>query len=121
MSDQVLDILKLSLLGLLYLFFARVLWAVWSEVRQPANVRVAEPMPQPAPTPSTGVPVPTGRRETKPSKGRRGTPGRLVTLEPKERRGMAFAITGQVTIGREGLEVNAKSIMGVMMLAAECR
>ena len=33
MSDQVLNILKLSLLGLIYLFFARVLWAVWSEVK----------------------------------------------------------------------------------------
>jgi hypothetical protein len=101
MTDQVLDVLKLVLLALLYVFFARVLWAVWSEVRQPTNVRVAEPMPQPAPTPSAGVPTPTGRRETKPPKGRRGTPGRLVTLEPKERRGTAFAITGPVTIGRE--------------------
>ncbi len=35
MSDQVLNILKLSLLGLVYLFFARVLWAVWSEVKTP--------------------------------------------------------------------------------------
>jgi phosphocarrier protein HPr len=26
----------------------------------------------------------------------------------------------EITIGREDLEVNAKSIMGVMMLAAEC-
>ena len=39
MTDQVLDILKLVLLALLYLFFARVLWAVWSEVRQPADAR----------------------------------------------------------------------------------
>ena len=37
MTDQALDILKLVLLGLLYLFFARVLWAVWSEVRSTAN------------------------------------------------------------------------------------
>ena len=39
MTDQALDILKLVLLALLYLFFARVLWAVWSEVRQPVNAR----------------------------------------------------------------------------------
>ncbi len=32
----------------------------------------------------------------------------------------AARFTSQITIGREGLEVNAKSIMGVMMLAAEC-
>ena len=38
MPDSVLDILKLVLLVMLYLFFARVLFAVWSEVRQTANV-----------------------------------------------------------------------------------
>lgn len=32
MSDQLLNALKVALLGLLYLFFARVLWAVWTEV-----------------------------------------------------------------------------------------
>jgi hypothetical protein len=35
MSDQLLDIFKYAFLALLYLFFARVLWAVWSEVRGP--------------------------------------------------------------------------------------
>lgn len=35
MTDSVLNILKVALLALLYLFFARVLWAVWSEVRGP--------------------------------------------------------------------------------------
>ena len=102
MTDQVLDVLKLVLLALLYLFFARVLWAVWSEVRQPANARHAgEPAPAPAPTPAGGLPAPEGRRPAKPAKGRRGTPGRLVTLEPKERRGTAFGLGANVTIGRE--------------------
>lgn len=102
MTDQVLDVLKLVLLALLYLFFARVLWAVWSEVRQPANARHAgEPAPTPAPTPAGGVPAPAGRREPKPAKGRRGTPARLVTLEPKDRRGTAFALGANITIGRE--------------------
>lgn len=105
MTDQVLDVLKLVLLALLYLFFARVLWAVWSEVRQPANARhTGEPIMQPAPTPAGGVPAPAGRRQprpAKPAKGRRGTPARLVTLEPKERRGTAFALGATVTIGRE--------------------
>ena len=50
MTDQVLDILKLVLLALLYLFFARVLWAVWSEVRRPVDVR------------RTGVVVPSSSR-----------------------------------------------------------
>ena len=42
MTDQALDILKLVLLGLLYLFFARVLWAVWSEVRRTSPKAVAQ-------------------------------------------------------------------------------
>ncbi len=33
---------------------------------------------------------------------------------------MAAKFTSHITIGRDGLEVNGKSIMGVMMLAAEC-
>ena len=48
MTDQALDILKLVLLGLLYLFFARVLWAVWSEVRS-ANSRATAATPPPQP------------------------------------------------------------------------
>lgn len=95
MTDQVLDILKLVLLALLYLFFARVLWAVWSEVRQPAGVRPNGDPPPP-------IAVPSGRRSAKPPKGRGGTPARLVVLEPKERKGTAFAITpAGVAIGRD--------------------
>ena len=35
MTDALLNALKLILLALIYLFFGRVLWAVWSEVRTP--------------------------------------------------------------------------------------
>ncbi len=108
MTDQVLDILKLVLLALLYLFFARVLWAVWSEVRQPANARQAAdyqppPIPArtPAPTPAAGGAAPAGRRAVQPSKGRGGTPARLLVIEPKARAGTAFSIGDTVTIGRD--------------------
>jgi hypothetical protein len=103
MSDQALDILKLALLAMLYLFFARVLWAVWSEVRTPAGPRQSHPFPpQPAAVTHPDSSTTLGRRATKPPKGRRGTPARLVVLEPKERRGTAFAIgAGGVSIGRE--------------------
>jgi len=96
MTDQVLDILKLALLGLLYLFFARVLWAVWSEVRAPEVRSTVEPYPhvaQPAAAPATTNPTPP--------RGRGGRPRRLVVLEPKERSGTVFAIDGVVGIGRE--------------------
>jgi pSer/pThr/pTyr-binding forkhead associated (FHA) protein len=99
MTDQALDILKLVLLALLYLFFARVLWAVWSEVRQPANARGAVDYQPPA----APAGAPTAAKQPKPPKGKGGTPGRLVILEPKERRGTTVAVTaaGPVTIGRE--------------------
>ena len=96
MPDSVLDILKLVLLVMLYLFFARVLFAVWSEVRQPAGARGTVEPPRPAPAPGTPE-----RREVKPIKGRGGVPARLVVLEPKHRRGTAYAISGVIGIGRE--------------------
>ena len=108
MTDQELDILKLVLLALLYLFFARVLWAVWSEVRQPANTRGItdyDQRPQAsssAPDASAvGPPLHAGRRSPKAGKGRKGVPARLVTIEPKERRGTTFAITSNFGIGRD--------------------
>ena len=111
MTDQVLDIFKLMLLALLYLFFARVLWAVWSEVRQPANVRgagdyarQAQPQPQAGPPtagPIGAPPLKAGKRSTRAAKGRGGVPARLVILEPKERRGTTFPITPQLGIGRD--------------------
>ena len=103
MNDQALDILKLVLLALLYLFFARVLWAVWSEVRQPNVRQAAQPAPyQPAAVARPDSSVSLGRRDVKPPRGKRGTPARLVILEPKERKGTAFAIGADgLTIGRE--------------------
>jgi len=107
MTDQVLDILKLVLLALLYLFFARVLWAVWSEVRQPADSRntndfvANQQQPMPVADATGPPPVKSGRRTTKAPKGRRGIPARLVVLEPKERRGTSFAIGAEVGVGRE--------------------
>jgi pSer/pThr/pTyr-binding forkhead associated (FHA) protein len=122
MTDQVLNILKFVLLGLLYLFFARVLWAVWSEVRTPmrrpmvGNPRAAAarpadqatvPTPRPTPVP---VPVPaTGRQQTKQdkkskkqaTKQTKGSATRLVILEPKSRRGISVGLGEDVTLGRE--------------------
>ena len=103
MTDQVLDILKLVLLALLYLFFARVLWAVWSEDRSPANARGTTDYTQPQPVPAGAGPQPDqpGKPSPKASRGRRGTPARLVVLEPKQRRGATFAIAAGVEIGRD--------------------
>ena len=105
MTDQALDILKLVLLGLLYLFFARVLWAVWSEVRS-ANSRAPAQVPPLVDdlAPTVAEPVPGTRRERRrgrPPKGRRGQVARLVVVEPKERRGAAFPLGAEITVGRD--------------------
>ena len=105
MTDQALDILKLVLLGLLYLFFARVLWAVWSEVRS-ANSRAAQPHPigppadEAAATVAAAVPGRPKRRD-RPAKGRGGLVNRLVVIEPKARRGAAFPLGTEITVGRD--------------------
>src|SRR5262245_354136 len=96
MTDQALDILKLVLLGLLYLFFARVLWAVWSEVRRTQRVPAPSPVDHQAAT--VAAPVP---RAKKPAKGRGGRVARLVIVEPRARRGATFPLGGEITIGRD--------------------
>lgn len=113
MTDQALDIFKLAFLGLLYLFFGRVLWAVWSEVRAPANAKpVGEYVP---PTPAAAAAVPSvgadaaDTGETKPAKGKRGVPARVVVLEPQEHKGVAFPIGETLPIGRDvetGVRIN---------------
>ena len=109
MTDQVLNILKFVLLGLLYLFFARVLWAVWSEVRSPVRRPMAGTpsgttrRPQAAaPAPRPVTPPPADRKQAKHAKQQaKRRASRLVILEPKARRGMTVALDGEITLGRE--------------------
>ena len=87
MSDQLLSTLKIALLGLLYLFFARVLWAVWTEVRVPA------------------APGLTANRlkkssATKVSKAAPGVPTKLLMVEPASMRGSTVSLEDEVTVGR---------------------
>lgn len=82
MTDQLLTALKILLLALIYLFFARVLWAVWSEVRTPV-----------AATPGTGK----GRAKKKSvPKGA----SVFVVIEPKQHRGRTYTLSNALTIGR---------------------
>lgn len=111
-SDQALDILKLVLLGLLYLFFARVLWAVWSEVRRSDRRAVAQvdvdeyASTVAAAAPAGARPPPDrpnrpDRRERRPRKGRGSRVARLVIIEPKTRGGAAYPLQGEISIGRD--------------------
>lgn len=83
MPEPLLKLLELCLLALLWLFFLRVLRAVWTEVRGPAAV--------PARAASAG-----GRRA---APRRKGMP-RLVVLEPKEGKGRVYALGDEQTVGR---------------------
>jgi hypothetical protein len=115
MTDQVLTILKFVLLGLLYLFFARVLWAVWSEVRTPSRrPMIGAPRQGMTPSPAgqttpmnrpavaaaaaTNAPAPPPARR---SKKQRGRAARLVMLEPRSRRGITVALDGDIVLGRD--------------------
>jgi pSer/pThr/pTyr-binding forkhead associated (FHA) protein len=85
MSDGLLTILKLFFLALLYLFFFRVLRAVWAELTAPAVTAA------PAGTPAgRGSAVRGGAR----------TPMRLKVVEPAADRGRTYDLGDELTAGR---------------------
>jgi len=84
MSEQLLTILKLCLLVLLYLFFLRVLRAVWAEVKAPKKVEAA---PRRA------------KRETRRAT-RKAAPSQLAVVEPAAQQGRTFPLGQEVTVGR---------------------
>jgi pSer/pThr/pTyr-binding forkhead associated (FHA) protein len=98
-SEQLLTVLKLCLLALLYLFFLRVLRAVWSEVTPPKVATADAGGGRRAKAPKTKAAKPT-----KTTKARRGAsvPTRLVIVEPVARAGAEFALGPEITVGRAG-------------------
>ena len=92
MPDPVLTLLKYVFLAVLYLFFLRVLRAVWVELREPKPAPLGPPRPQApagaplAPPPTVG---PTG-------------PEKLVVVAPGDRKGAEFPLADEVTVGRAG-------------------
>ena len=89
-SDQLLLVLKLCLLALLYLFFFRVVRAVWAELR---------PTP---PLPAGGVITPVAvpmRKRGKDVKNAVQT-RQLLLREPAELAGKTWPLDGEVSIGR---------------------
>ncbi|MGH9211795.1 MAG: FHA domain-containing protein FhaB/FipA [Acidimicrobiales bacterium] len=93
MPDQLLNLLKIFLLVLLYLFFLRVLRAVWTEI----NPRPAE---APVGAASKQKPLkPRAARRAARRAGRSGQP-QLRVLEPPGLRGRAYPLDSEVTLGR---------------------
>jgi pSer/pThr/pTyr-binding forkhead associated (FHA) protein len=85
MSGALLTFLKYIFLAVLYLFFLRVLRAVWSELRepQPAGDASLADIPPAAEAPVRPTPI-----------------DRLVVLAPPERAGESFRIGTELTVGR---------------------
>jgi pSer/pThr/pTyr-binding forkhead associated (FHA) protein len=84
--EPLLAILKLCALALLYLFFFRVLRAVWAEV---GGARVAV--------------APAGRpqeRERRPLARRERPSSHLTIVEPEQHRGRSFGLADELTVGR---------------------
>lgn len=93
MTDQLLGVLKIVLLLALYLFFARVLWAVWNEVRVPAVNRSTQgtgaPKTVTSNSPVGAVKVPRPYRVA-----------RMKVITPAPLRGFTFTADQPFTIGR---------------------
>jgi hypothetical protein len=89
-SDQLLLVLKLCLLALLYLFFFRVVRAVWADLRPLPHI------PAGATTPPVAAPTRKRRKESSDAVPTR----QLVVREPVELSGKAWALAGEVSIGR---------------------
>jgi pSer/pThr/pTyr-binding forkhead associated (FHA) protein len=89
--EQLLNLLKIFLLVLLYLFFFRVLRAVWTEMN-PAKVAEA-----PAGAGATRARAPRGRAARR--GGKSGQPT-LRVIEPPGLRGRAYPLDDEVTLGR---------------------
>ena len=89
MSDQLLFVLKLCLLALLYLFFFRVVRAVWAELRTPSPAVAAGPAPA----------GPKRRERKAQAKAAKARP-QLVMVEPADQAGRSYLLDNEASIGR---------------------
>ena len=92
MPEPLLVVLNVLLLILLYLFFARVLRAVWIEMKEPALATAST---------RSGSKQSTKAKPTpKPRKTPRSQPSRLVVVAPEAHAGLEFGLADEMTIGR---------------------
>lgn len=92
MSEGLLTILKFCFLGVLWLFFVRVVRVAWAEVHAP---------PAPAVPPGAGRAAAPGQAARPPASAQAGGPARLTILQPAERRGRSYELGQDLTIGRD--------------------
>ena len=98
MPESVLTLLKFCLVAVLYLFFFRVLRAVWAELRQP-EVPAPAPVPQPVPAAARPAAAPPARPAAVAAPA--APPRRLRVVRPPPLSGTSFQLTdGEATLGR---------------------
>ena len=108
MSEAVLTVLKFCFLALLYLFFFRVLRAVWAEIR-----------PTPTASAPAGTPARPRPRQRERAAARSGPPTTLRVVEPKELAGRVYPLGDELTVGRApGCQVALESDSYVSQLHA---
>lgn len=97
MPSQVLTFLKYIFLVVLYLFFVRVLRAVWTELREPAPGPVVT---SPAAAP-TSAPSKRSRRDRRAASPAAAVDAEQLEIrEPPERAGQRFDLGTELTVGR---------------------
>lgn len=115
MPEQLLTVLNLCMLALLYLFFVRVVRAVWTETKEPAVARApkgrrpAKTSKSPTPTPLAGVPKrpsspvlrgPAPAPPTATASAPNVLPTEIVAVSPIALAGTRHGLSAEVTVGR---------------------
>jgi len=95
--DQLLNLLKIFLLVLLYLFFFRVLRAVWTEI---GSAKTAEAPAGPVRPGHQASPRPRAPRGRSLRRGGRAAQPQLRVLEPSNLRGHTYPLAEEITLGR---------------------
>ena len=132
MSEPLLNVMKIMLLAGLYLFFVRVLWSVYNELRDPRTrvQRRAEPVPPLGGSSAEAMPANAAAPNIRTTSRRGGATmapaqpaapvavliGQLVVLEPQTSAGLTWALGNEITIGRAascGLHIDDTYISSV--------
>ena len=126
MSEPLLNVMKVMLLASLYLFFVRVLWSVYNELRDP-RTRLHR-RPEPVPPVSGGDSVRATMRGPVPAAAPRAASstavsapsavvvGQLVIVEPAARAGFSWPLGNEITLGRSascGVQLDDTFVSGV--------
>jgi len=92
--ESLLTVLKFVLVALLWLFFLRVLRAVWAEISPPRGRARASAPPVVSDAPTRAMPA-RAASGAAPAKG-----AVLRVVEPKQSRGRTYSVGEEVTVGR---------------------